>query len=541
MKLVLIDWQKVHIIYNAFMIIFYLTKIKNVVRDSALSILKSPSTFSQILTFSVIGISLCLSLYLSVGMDLGDVSLNTILLNECLYLLLGLSVLMAQHLSLFPIAPKINSSLMVTTSLNVLYMPILWLLPHDLSLSMSVPLINWFVLTFFLEALQKIKFKPFPQESKIVPSSPQHLEELFKRAPLKIDNKSVYPLLKDKRILIIGALNSFGNELLKYVGQVKPSRLGLVDNHEYLLFQAALEAKDVAPKVACETFLGDISFRDRIRHIISTFKPEIVIHDGTLRQVPFGEENPSYCVLTNVIGTQNIADACRDFKVKALINLSSHDAQQPVNVVGATKRLAEGYCQSLHVLEKKKPSGTNYVNVRVGNLLDAPGSVVPLFKSQLEKGGLLTVTHVDAMRYFIRAGEAVALVFQSFALEMEKSKRESSVYVVDRGEPLKIVDLANQMIQISGGKCKVEFIGLRPGDRLIDPSFNEELQSTSHDHVFTVENRSMDHGFLIRALRELEVVAKNQDQDSVIRLLQALVPDYQRSGEQEESVSTGTN
>lgn len=519
------------------MIQFYLKKLKHRGLETFVSLLKQPSTLILMLNLGLISVSLYLSLYLKLGDDLAHVSLNAVVLNIFLYVLFGISAMVAQR---FPFLKEVNSGLVLASYLTLLYIPVLLLLPEELSLPSSTPYISWFVLVILLQIPQWIRFKPEVETQKDQIFAPQTLEDLLQRPALAVDKKSVATLLKDKRILITGAGGSLGSELIRQIGAANPSRLGLVENNEHLLYIAALEAKELAPKLSRETFLGDVSSRERIRQIISTFKPDIVIHDGTLKQIPVGEENPSQTVLTNVTGTQNVADACRDFKVKAMVCLSSHEAGQPSNMIGATKRLAEGYCQALDVLERKKPNGTRYITVRLGNLLEASGSVVPLFKRQIEKGGPVTVTHPEVMRYFIRTQEAVGLVLQSLVLGVTSDKKENSLFALERGEPLKIIDLANHLIRMANANIKVEFIGLRAGDKLIEDTSADDFHPTQNPHISAVSSRTMDHGFLTRALHELALVAKNQDQASIFRLLQALVPEYKkRDLEEETSVAVG--
>ena len=271
--------------------------------------------------------------------------------------------------------------------------------------------------------------------------------------------------------------------------------------------------------------------------MISSFKPELVFHAAALKHVPLVEDNPSEGCLTNVMGTRNVADACREFGVKAMLLISTDKAINPTSVMGATKRLAECYCQALDILERQKPNGTRYVSVRFGNVLGSSGSVVPLFKRQIEKGGPITLTHPDMTRYFMTVHEAVELVLQAMTFALNSTIQAGRVFVLDMGEPVKIVDMAKQMITLAGFRpdidIEIQYTGLRPGEKLFEELFHtsENLLPTNNSNILLGAPRTVDHGFLMRAFHELEITAKNQDNDSVISLIHTLVPEYKSAGQ----------
>jgi O-antigen biosynthesis protein WbqV len=361
---------------------------------------------------------------------------------------------------------------------------------------------------------------------------PIAIEDLLGREQASLDRDGMQAMIAGKRILVTGAGGTIGGELVRQISDFKPSRICLVDHSEYLLYMSSLELGERHPHLSVDNVLADVACRERIRHVISSFKPELVFHAAALKHVPLVEDNPSEGCLTNVMGTRNVADACREFNVKAMLLISTDKAINPTSTMGATKRLAECYCQALDILERKKPNGTRYVSVRFGNVLGSSGSVVPLFKRQIEKGGPITLTHPEMTRYFMTVHEAVELVLQAMIFALNSTIQAGRVFVLDMGEPVKIVDMAKQMITLAGLKpdidIEIKYTGLRPGEKLFEELFHtsENLLPTNNSNILLGAPRTVDHGFLVRAFQELETTAKNQDDDAVISLLHRLVPEY---------------
>mgnify|MGYP001311032940 FL=1 len=361
---------------------------------------------------------------------------------------------------------------------------------------------------------------------------PVAIEDLLGRPQTSLDRSNMRAMIAGKKILVTGAGGTIGGELVRQISDFEPSHICLVDHSEYLLYMADLELSERHPNLSRENILGDVTCRERIRQVISTFKPELVFHAAALKHVPLVEGNPSQGVLTNVIGTRNVADACRDFNVKAMLLISTDKAINPTSAMGATKRLAECYCQALDILERQKPNGTRYTSVRFGNVLGSSGSVVPLFKRQIEKGGPITITHPEMMRYFMTIHEAVELVLQAMTFAVNSSIQAGRVFVLDMGEPVKILDMARQMITLAGLKpavdIEIKFTGLRPGEKLFEELFHssEHLLPTNTSSILLGAPRTADFGFLTRALQDLEKIAKDMDNESVLRILHALVPEY---------------
>ena len=278
--------------------------------------------------------------------------------------------------------------------------------------------------------------------------------------------------------------------------------------------------------------IGDVRDRGRIEQIIAEERPELVFHAAALKHVPMVEANPVEGVLTNVLGTRHVAEACRAHGVHAMVMISTDKAVNPTNVMGASKRLAESICQALDIVESRKANGTRFVTVRFGNVLGSTGSVVPLFQRQLAAGGPLTVTHPEMQRYFMTVREAVELVLQASALAMSGGAERGKIFVLDMGEPVKIVDLARQMIRLAGRKpdkdIAIEFIGLRPGEKLYEELFyaNEKLVPTQSPAIRLAAPRTIDYAMLGRSLDELAEHARERRQERLLALLATLVPEY---------------
>ena len=490
--------------------------------------------------------SLSISLLLQLGEAIYELSPSAIFLNLFLYALFGLSVFLARHIyQMFSIDSswgEWTSISLSVTCITLLYLPVTFLLPKAYALPASTPLMTWFVAISLLECSRFLhrlfhQYLTQPKEEVPLPKPPQEIDmSLFlKRDPLPSREMELKNLIKGKRILITGAGGTLGKAFAKRLAQFSPAHMCFVDQSESLLYALGVEMLENNPKILCETLLGDITCRERIRHIISSFKPDIVLHAAALKHVPFVEENLSQAVLTNIIGTQNVAEACRDFKVGVMLFLSTYDAIHPTNTMGATKRLSELYCQSLEALERKKPNGTRFVCVEFGNVFAAEGSVVPLFKHQIKSGGPLTLTHRDITRHFILLEDAVNLSLQAILLASNQKNPPGKVFLLERGEPTKIYELAKWLIDAAGVDIKIKYTGLRSGENMMeDLSFDHTTPSPA-PHILQGSLRPMDHGFLMRAFHELETIAKSNDKASLIRLLQALIPDYKNEASLKET------
>jgi FlaA1/EpsC-like NDP-sugar epimerase len=339
---------------------------------------------------------------------------------------------------------------------------------------------------------------------------PVAIEDLLGRPQTPLDRDMMQNLIEGKRVVVTGAGGSIGSELTRQVADFAPASLNLIENSEYALYTIDRELGELYPGLSRQAIILDVRDRQRVSDVFNELRPDIVFHAAALKHVPLVESNPSEGVRTNVVGTINVADACQASGVKTMVQISTDKAINPTSVMGATKRAAEMYCQALDLAKTGK--GCRYVTVRFGNVLGSTGSVVPLFQRQLEKGGPLTVTHPDMTRYFMTIREAVELVLEASAIGSTGEQTEGRIFVLDMGEPVKIIDLARQMIRLSGRvpdlDVAIEITGIRPGEKLYEEVF--------HDHETTVET---DHvGLLLAAPR---VVAIEELNRQLVPLLKA--------------------
>jgi FlaA1/EpsC-like NDP-sugar epimerase len=364
---------------------------------------------------------------------------------------------------------------------------------------------------------------------------PVALEDLLGRPQAVLDRAGMRALIAGRRVLVTGAGGTIGSELVRQIAASEPARLVLVDNGEFALYGIDRELEERFPAIDRAALIGDVRERGRIEQIIAAERPELLFHAAALKHVPMVEANPIEGVLTNALGTRHVAEACRTHGVRAMVMISTDKAVNPANVMGATKRLAESICQALDIVESRKAAGTRFVTVRFGNVLGSTGSVVPLFQRQLAAGGPLTVTDENITRFFMTVREAVELVLQSSALAMKGGEERGKIFVLDMGEPVKIVDLARQMIRLAGRKpdkdVKIEIIGLRPGEKLHEELFyaNEPLVPTESSAIRLAAPRTIDYAMLSRSLDELAEHARERREERVLSLLATLVPEYASS------------
>ena len=370
---------------------------------------------------------------------------------------------------------------------------------------------------------------------------PIALEDLLGRPQAVLDRDGMAQLITGRRVLVTGAGGTIGAELTRQIAAFLPGRLVLLDNGEFALYAIDLELRERFPELAPLPLLRDVRERAQVEQVISAERPEIVFHAAALKHLPMVEANPIEGVLTNIIGSRNVAEAARAFGASLVVMISTDKAVNPTSMLGATKRLAESFCQSLDLYEARRRvpygQGTRFVTVRFGNVLGSTGSVVPLFARQLAAGGPLTVTHPEVSRFFMTVREAVELVLQASALSpaSETAETRGKIFVLDMGEPVKIVDLAHQMIRLAGLRAdrdvKIEFIGLRPGEKLHEELFHsaEPLMPTANPAIRLAAPRTADYAMLVRSIDELEDNARLRREDRVVRLLERLVPEYRRS------------
>jgi FlaA1/EpsC-like NDP-sugar epimerase len=363
------------------------------------------------------------------------------------------------------------------------------------------------------------------------------LEDLLGRPQAVLDHEGMARLIRGRRVLVTGAGGTIGAELAHQVAAFSPSRLIVLDNNEYALYQINLELCERFPQLGQVPLLRDVRDRAQVDAVIAAERPEIVFHAAALKHLSMVEANPIEGVLTNVAGSRNVAEAARAFGVSIVVMVSTDKAVNPTSVMGATKRLAESFCQAIDLHEARQAvPGTRYVTVRFGNVLGSTGSVVPLFARQLAAGGPLTVTHPDVARFFMTVREAVELVLQAAALPpAPETADRGKICVLDMGEPVKIADLARQMIRLAGLRpdhdIEIEFTELRPGEKLSEELFHraEPLMPTRSPAIRLAAPRTADYPMLARSIDELEEHARARREERVLQLLERLVPEYRRS------------
>ena len=366
---------------------------------------------------------------------------------------------------------------------------------------------------------------------------PVALEDLLGRPQAVLDRDGMARLIRGRRVLVTGAGGTIGAELARQIAAFSPSGIVLVDNSEFLLYAIEMELRERFAAQTMVPLLRDVRERAEVDEVFGAEQPEIVFHAAALKHLPMVEANPIEGVLTNVIGSRNVGEAARAFGSSLVVMISSDKAVNPTSVMGATKHIAESYCRALDLHETRRRTplgdGTRYGTVRFGNVLGSTGSVVPLFQRQLAAGGPLTVTHPDASRFFMTVREAVELVLQASALSPDDTR--GRIFVLDMGEPIKIVDLAHQMIRLAGLRpdhdIAIEFTGLRPGEKLHEELFHpaEPLIPTASPAIRLAAPRTADYAILARAIEELEEMARARCEERVLYLLEWMVPEYRRS------------
>jgi O-antigen biosynthesis protein WbqV len=368
---------------------------------------------------------------------------------------------------------------------------------------------------------------------------PVAIEDLLNRPQLPLDRDGIARLVHGRRVLVTGAGGTIGSELARQVAALGPERLVLVDNGEYALWQIDQELGEQGT-VARHCVIADIRDAGRIGAVMQAHRPELVFHAAALKHVPMVEANPLEGLLTNACGTRNVADAARAAGAVAMVLISTDKAVNPTSVMGASKRLAEMYCQALDIEARAKaPAGAamRCITVRFGNVLGSTGSVVPLFQRQLAKGGPLTVTHPEMQRYFMTVREAVGLVLEASVAGISLPMDEGGIFVLDMGEPVKIVDLARQMIRLAGLRpdldIGIQFTGLRPGEKLFEELFHgrEPPRPTGTPGLLMATPRTADPALVGRAIEEIASAARGGHTKLALSMLGRLVPEFDHNAD----------
>ncbi|PJA07932.1 MAG: polysaccharide biosynthesis protein [Flavobacteriales bacterium CG_4_10_14_0_2_um_filter_32_8] len=348
------------------------------------------------------------------------------------------------------------------------------------------------------------------------------IEELLERNPISLNIENIKNQLTDKIILVTGAAGSIGSEIVRQVIQFHPKKIILLDQAESPLYDMEMELKDDFDKLSYEIVIGDIRNKERLENLFKTFQPEIVFHAAAYKHVPMMENNPSESILTNVFGTKNVADLAVKYNVEKFVMISTDKAVNPSNVMGASKRIAEIYTQSLGKTVK-----TKFITTRFGNVLGSNGSVIPRFHQQIENGGPVTITHPDITRFFMTIPEACQLV-----LEAGTSGNGGEIFIFDMGESVKILDLAKKMIKLSGlaldKDIKIIYTGLRPGEKLYEELLANEENTlpTHHKQIMIAKVKEYDFEFITTKIQKLINCFNKQDNKLIVSQMKALVPEF---------------
>ncbi len=356
---------------------------------------------------------------------------------------------------------------------------------------------------------------------------PIQFEDLLGREEIKIDMVKIAQQTQDKVILVTGAAGSIGSELIRQLAKFKPLLLILFDVAETPMHNLRMELERNYPKLKFVPVIGDVRNENRLDFVFRTYHPQIVYHAAAYKHVPLMEENPCEAILVNVMGTMNLSNYALANNVESFVMISTDKAVNPTNVMGASKRIAEIYVQSLAKEGEKNGSKSNFVTTRFGNVLGSNGSVIPHFKKQIEKGGPITVTHPDIIRYFMTIPEACRLV-----LEAATIGNTGEIYVFDMGSPVKIVDLAKRMIELAGlipyKDIQIEFIGLRPGEKLFEELLNDKENTipTEHDKITVATVQKYQFDQVKTSILLLIDYAMHVDIENTIKTMKLLAPEF---------------
>lgn len=365
------------------------------------------------------------------------------------------------------------------------------------------------------------------------------IEDLLNRKPIMMDKVPIRNAIEGKVIMVTGAAGSIGSEIVNQVIQYQPKLLILFDNAETPMHNMHLKLSNLKTNVPFVLCIGDMRNRDRVESIISMYQPNTIYHAAAYKHVPLMEMNPSESILANVMGTRNVADMAVKYNVDSFVMISTDKAVRPTNVMGASKRIAEVYVQSLH--KKLKDSNASHITkfstTRFGNVLGSNGSVIPLFKEQIEKGGPVTVTDPNIIRYFMTIPEACQLV-----LEAGTMGDGGEIFIFDMGEPTKIVNLAKKMILLSGYKpdidIKIKFTGLRPGEKLYEELLNdsEKTKPTYHSKIMIADINVFEYDHVVKCISKMIEYSVQSKNYLVVKCMKELLGDFKSNNSKYEAI-----
>lgn len=378
-------------------------------------------------------------------------------------------------------------------------------LEHDVRVMNVPPIMDWINGELSFNQIKKI-----------------HIEDLLERDVIRLDVEKIKEDITGKCVLVTGASGSIGSEIARQVAIFKPKKLLLLDQSETPLFHLEIECTENFPGIDFEVIVADICNQKRMENVFRTFTPQLVYHAAAYKHVPMMENNPSEAIHTNVKGTKITADLSIAYGVEKFIMISSDKAVNPTNVMGASKRIAEIYAQSLN-----KKNTTRFITTRFGNVLGSNGSVIPLFREQIENGGPVTITHPEITRYFMTIPEACQLVLEAGAIG-----QGGEIFIFDMGESVKIVDLAKKMIRLSGLELgrdiQIKYIGLRPGEKLYEELLNdtENTLPTHHPQIMIAKVQENDPDMVREKTENLIGLFDTQDNFEIVKQMKEIVPEF---------------
>ncbi|MFZ7114004.1 MAG: polysaccharide biosynthesis protein [Bacteroidota bacterium] len=390
-------------------------------------------------------------------------------------------------------------------------------LAHDVHILNVPPVTSWINGELSFKQIKKVK-----------------IEDLLEREPIRLDLDIIRKQLTDKTILITGGAGSIGSEIARQIIPFKPKSLIILDQAESPLYDLELELNENYHWKNFETVIADIRQYDRMERVFNFFRPDVVFHAAAYKHVPVMESNPSEAILTNVQGTKILADLSGKYKVEKFVMVSTDKAVNPTSIMGATKRIAEIYCQSLN-----KVGQTKFITTRFGNVLDSNGSVIPRFKRQVDEGGPITVTHPDIERFFMTIPEACQLVLEAGAMG-----NGGEIFIFDMGKSIRIVDLAKKMIKLSGltlGKdIQIIYTGLRPGEKIFEELLanKETTLPTHHSKIMIAKVREYDFPTIEKEISDLIDLFKLQNNEIIVRKMKDIVPEYISANSQFEKLDS---
>lgn len=370
------------------------------------------------------------------------------------------------------------------------------------------------------------------------------LTDLLERPQAALDREAIGRLVRGRRVLITGAGGSIGSELTAQVAACEPAEIVLIDNTEYNLYAIDMTLTESFPELPRWSYLCSVRRSQRVEEIFERHRPELVFHAAALKHVPMVQMNPCEGVLTNVVGTMNVANAAKKYGTLAMVQVSTDKVVNSTSVMGATKRLAELYCQALDLNGLETGLGPRFMTVRFGNVLGSSGSLIPLFKRQLARGGPLTVTDANMTRFFMTIREAVELTLQASAYGFEKQLGQGEIFVLDMGEPIKIIDIARRMIRLAGftpdQEIEIKIIGCRPGEKLFEELFDETDKRTSSPvpGVLGAVPEPIPLPTLRDAFARLQRHSERGNEASVVAVMRELLPRYEHEADRKMAAAS---